>query len=344
MSEIRVAGFPHFEGAIDDFLGLPGKIEGLSENQAAAEMSGAKAMIDPGNTFYRNGSSCNFVAYRDGEPVGRLTAFQNLMLHGDQAQHGLVGLFCCENNTDSTDALMQQAVVWLKEKGLTMMRGPMNGDIWHRWRFMTRGFETVPFPGEPRQPDYYPSLFTGVGFAPVRTYSTKLISDLPAQLAKLSKSAQYNAKRGITYRNLDRDKWASELVTMFQLCRHSFAENWGVTETTESEFVDIYNRWLKRSGPEQIVYAQDKSGAVVGLGLAMLSPADTINLKTIAILPGQSGFGLGKAIAAELYQRGIDSGLKKAQHCLIGPMTPVQKWDQGLGMVTREYTIYERSI
>lgn len=344
MSVVTIEAFAHLEGAGEDFLGLPGKTEGLNEKQASAEMAGTRALIDPRNTFYSNGSSCNFVAYRDATPVGRLTAFQNLMLHGDQAHYGLVGLFSCENNQETASALVAKAALWLKGKGLTMMRGPMAGDIWHRWRFITRGFDTSPFPGEPRQPDYYPALFTGAGFAPVRTYSTKKITDLPAQLAKLKKPAQFNAKRGVTFRNLDRDNWEAELVTLYQLCRHSFAENWGVTETTQSEFVDIYDRWLKRSGPEQIVFAQDQGGAVVGLGLAMLSPADTINLKTIAILPGQSGFGLGKAIAAELYQRAIDAGLKNARHCLMGPMSPVQRWDQGLGKVTREYTVYERSI
>jgi len=225
-----------------------------------------------------------------------------------------------------------------------MLRGPMAGDIWHRWRFMTNGFDTEPFSGEPRQPEYYPGLFTAAGFSPVRVYSTKLIEDMQTQLELLEKHAAFNQQRGIRYRNLDRDNWIPELQTMYELCRHSFASNWGVTETTEQEFISLYDRWLNRCGPEHIIYAQDKRGDVVGLGLALVRPVDTINLKTIAVLPNQAGFGLGKAIAAEIYRRALAAGQIKAQHCLMDPESPVQRWDHGLGQVTRTYTMYERGL
>ena len=75
----------------------------------------------------------------------------------------------------------------------------------------------------------------------------------------------------------------------------------------------------------------------------MLGPADTLNIRTIAVLPHCSGFGLGQAIVAEHYRRAIAAGLTRVQHCLMGPTTPPQFWDRGLGQVTREYTMYERS-
>ena len=97
-------------------------------------------------------------------------------------------------------------------------------------------------------------------------------------------------------------------------------------------------------GPEHIVLALDKSKAVVGLGLAVVAPRDTLNIRTVAVYPHVAGFGLGQAIGAELYQRAIAASIKKVHHCLMSPNTPPQFWDHGLGSVTREYTMYERSI
>jgi GNAT superfamily N-acetyltransferase len=344
MSEIQIKSFEHHDGPLADYLGLVQRVEGLSDDQAKAEAAGTRALLDSANSFYANGTSRNFLAYRGDTPVGRLTAFRNRMLHGDQARCGLVGLFACEDNAEVARAAINAAADWLREQGLETVRGPMAGDIWHRWRFMTRGFDTAPFPGEPRQPDYYPRLFTAAGFAPVRVYSTKLIADMQAQLDRFKKAVAFNQQRGISYRNMDGSRWHEELGTLYELCRHSFASSWGVSETTREEFISIYDRWLARSGPDHIIFAVDNRNDVVGLGLAIVRPADTINLKTIAILPEHSGYGLGQAIAAELYQRALSAGQQQAQHCLMDPLSPVQRWDRGLGQVTREYTIYERSV
>lgn len=343
MAEYRVESFTPRETPIADFFALPQRIEGLSDHQANAEAAGTRALLDPENTYYRNADSRSFVVRRGDAPVGRLTAFHNRLLGGEHRRFGLVGLFACENDAAAARSLVDAASAWLAGQGLDAIRGPMAGDIWHRWRFMTRGFTTAPFPGEPRNPEHYPELFNACGFAAVRTFSTKTISDLEAQLALLSVAADLNARRGLSFRSIDAASWEQDLRHVYELCRHSFASHWSVSESTAEEFADIYNRWLRRCGPENIVLALDPSSAVVGLGLSMLGPADTLNIRTIAVLPHVSGFGLGQAIVAEHYRRAIAAGLTRVQHCLMGPTTPPQFWDRGLGQVTREYTMYERS-
>jgi GNAT superfamily N-acetyltransferase len=105
----------------------------------------------------------------------------------------------------------------------------------------------------------------------------------------------------------------------------------------------VYDRWLRRVGADDVVLATDPSGRVVGLGLAVRAPADTLNIRTIAILPDQHGYGLGQAIAATLYEKALAAGLKRVNHCLMGPLAPPQRWDHGHGVVTRTYTMYERA-
>lgn len=344
MTEYRVESFAQGDEPIEDFFTLPKRIEGLNDDQARAEAAGTRSLLDPSNTYYRTADSRSFVVSRGGEPVGRITAFHNRLLAAERRRYGLAGLFTCSSDVAAARALVVAASQWLAGRDLDAIRGPMAGDIWHRWRFMTRGFDTAPFPGEPRNPTYYPDLFTACGFAPVRTYSTKLISDPEAQLALLSVPSDLNARRGYRYRSIDADRWEDDLRHVYELCRHSFATYWSVSETTFEEFSNIYNRWLRRVGPENIVLAVDPSSAVVGLGLAVAGPEDTLSIRTVAVLPHVSGFGLGRAIVAEHYRRAIDAGYSRVQHCLMGPTTPPQFWDGGLGRVTREYTMYERPV
>ena len=180
MAEYRVESFTPRETPIADFFSLPQRIEGLTDHQAQAEAAGTRALLDPGNTYYRTADSRSFVVRRGGAAVGRLTAFHNRLLAGEHRRFGLVGLFACENDATAARLLVEAASAWLGEQGLDAIRGPMAGDIWHRWRFMTRGFDTEPFAGEPRNPPHYPELISACGFAAARTYSTKLVTDLAA--------------------------------------------------------------------------------------------------------------------------------------------------------------------
>jgi ribosomal protein S18 acetylase RimI-like enzyme len=342
--DLRVVSFSHLDDPVEDFLAVPQQVEGLDDDQASAERAGTQAIIDDRNTYYRNAASRNFLAYRNERPVARITAFRNRLLLEKGRPIGLVGLFAAEDDPEAVQALMGDAADWLRAQGLQAVRGPMAGDIWHRWRFMTTGFDTAPFPGEPRQPAHYPELFEASGFTPVRTYCTKRIDDLPAQLERFSTAVGLISKRGYSFRSFDQADWDGELKRLCELCGHSFATNWCVTPTTEEEFCDIYGRWLRRVGPNSILLALDKKDAVVGLGLAVSAPENTLNIRTIAILPDQHGYGLGQAITAELYRRAIAAGQTTVHHCLMGPLTPPQWWDHGHGVVTREYTMYQWSI
>jgi len=344
MSQLRVESFAHLEGPVEDFLALPKRVEGLDDGQARAEARGTRALLDPGNTYYQNASGRFFVAHRGDEAVGRLAAFHNRSLVEQDRPVGLVGLFACRDDREAASELVAAAAAWLRGEGLRVMRGPMAGDIWHRWRFMTRGFSTTPFAGEPRQPEYYPELFRVCGFAPVRIYSTKLIDDLPAQLARFKKAEAVSRHQGYSFRSFDRDRWTEDIAHLHELCHHSFAISWSMTPTTLEEFADIYTNWLTRVGSDDIILAEDKRGAVVGLGLSVVTPEDTLNIRTIAVLPDHCGCGLGQAIGAEHYRRAIDSGKRYVNHCLMGPMTAPLRWDHGHGRVTREYAMYERGI
>ena len=342
--DFRIESFSHHDGPFEDYLSLPRRLENRTDAQADAERAGTTALLNPKSNYYQYGSSKNFIAYRSDRPVGRITAFYNRLIRDHRSRYGLVGLFACEDDPEAARGLVSLAAGWLSDLGVEMLRGPMAGDIWHRWRFMTRGFDSEPFPGEPRQPAHYPELFIKAGFAPIRVYSTKRITHLPPVLNRLEQAAEQNRKRGIHFRRFNFDDMQEEMQRMFSLCLHSFQNYWAASDITEQQFLSLYTRWFTRIKPNHVLFVMDRDNAIVGMGLGLLAPADTLNIKSVAVLPNQYGFGLGQAIAAKLYRDAMDSGVKVMQHCLMDPWSPEQRWDGGTGEVTREYTLFERAL
>src|SRR5438105_9403209 len=83
------------------------------------------------NPFYEHGDLEMFLARAEGRPIGRIAAIVNRLhneYHHDQL--GFFGFYDCvdsgETGRAATRALVEAAGAWLKARGLTGMRGPVN--------------------------------------------------------------------------------------------------------------------------------------------------------------------------------------------------------------------------
>src|ERR671935_3303085 len=70
------------------------------------------------NPFFQHAEAEYFLAWRDGEPVGRISAHVDHRLnefHG--TNWGLFGFFESEESREISDALLSAAEGWLRERG-----------------------------------------------------------------------------------------------------------------------------------------------------------------------------------------------------------------------------------
>ncbi len=113
-----------------------------------------------------------FVAFAGGRTAARAVATITPGLRdADGTAVGTIGSFAAEDESAGLEVLAA-AKDWLRGSGLRRVLGPMNGDIWHGYRFMTRGFDRPPLAGEPRNPATYPALFERAGFRVCRLWNT----------------------------------------------------------------------------------------------------------------------------------------------------------------------------
>src|SRR5262249_54715548 len=133
---------------------------------------------------------------------------------------------------------------WLSQRGARRALGPMDLSIWHGYRFMTRGFQTEPFLGEPRNPPAYPELFEAIGFKPgSRSFSWDLTREHlggSRKAAAVRAQPESLAAAGMRLEPFDLRQFDESLSHAHQLLVDAFAEHAGFTPISREEFSVLY--------------------------------------------------------------------------------------------------------
>ena len=171
----------------------------------------------------------HFLAYRDGRVAGRVSAMVNAEIKDDdQTPVGLVGFYECVEDDAIAAALLDAARDWLRaEHRLRRVRGPMNFDFWHGYRFLTRGFDRAPFHGEPDNKPYYPEQFARYGFVPRRAWDSIEINGretLEALIAPWKKRHEILIGRGYRFVPATQVNLKKEMRTLAELIFRSFGD------------------------------------------------------------------------------------------------------------------------
>ena len=79
------------------------------------------------NPYFEHAEAEYFLAYRDGEPVGRITAQVDHAFNDfHSSRWGMFGFFEVEDDAEAATALLDAADAWLREHGADRMVGPMD--------------------------------------------------------------------------------------------------------------------------------------------------------------------------------------------------------------------------
>lgn len=95
----------------------------------------------------------NYVALKNGRPVGRITASVDLL--NTRREEGFWGCFECEESPETAGVLLEAAAYWLKKQGCSIMIGPASLNTNEQVGLLIKGFEYAPQPDMPHNPPYY---------------------------------------------------------------------------------------------------------------------------------------------------------------------------------------------
>lgn len=151
-----------------EFLDLPKRLYKGNRYWVCPLDDDIESRFDPSrNELFDDGEAVRWLLRDDsGVVVGRIAAFYNkpLAMLNEQPT-GNCGFFECIDNQQAADILFDAAVLWLKQRGMEAMDGPVNfGDRDQWWGLLVDGFELQPLYANTYNPPYYKALFENYGF------------------------------------------------------------------------------------------------------------------------------------------------------------------------------------
>lgn len=249
-----------------DFLNVPWSIYGNDSHWVPPMHAEVRTRLNPKrNPYFQHATAALFLAERDGQVVGRISAQICQLTQSHQgAGTGHFGFFESDDSPATAKALFDTAAQWLVEGGMKKMVGPFNLSIHEEAGLLVDGFHRPPYIFMTHNPPYYRTLFEGVGLhkeMDVFAYHLDITQSYPERIAKILKSAARNTS--IRLRNVDKQNLESELGLLLELFNDSWSENWGHVPMTQGE-VDDLAMLIRRLFSTDAVVLAEIEGSVAG--------------------------------------------------------------------------------
>ncbi len=225
----------------DDFLQVPFLTFKNDPHWVAPLFLERYEQLDPKkNPYFQHADVQLFVAYRDGKPVGRISAQNDrlrLQHHTDNC--GMFGFFDCIDDAGVAQALSEAAANWLKSKGRAGMLGPFSLSINDEMGLLIDGFDTPPSMFMAHALPYQRTLLENSGFIKAKDVIAFHydFGGQPDVIRRVQKRALANGD--FTLRPLDLKNIQSEVRVLISIFNDAWSGNWGFVPFTEAELTKL---------------------------------------------------------------------------------------------------------
>ena len=207
------------------------------------------------NPFFEHGEWQAWIAYRNNQPVGRISA-QIDQLHRQRygADTGHFGLLESVNDKEVFAELIQTAEKWLAERGTKHVSGPYNFSINQECGVLVSGFDTPPMVMMPHSPKWYGQLLEEQGYYPLKDLFAYLMQ-VDMEVPKIVRNLMGKFSERLRIRVLRRNQLKVEMEIIRSIFNDAWSDNWGFIPFTEAEFSELGStfRFLLKDEYFQIV-------------------------------------------------------------------------------------------
>jgi hypothetical protein len=330
------------------------------------------------NPWFEHGEAEYFLAERDGDAVGRITA--HIDRRWDSYQGGsdaMFGFFETANDPEVAAALLGAAGEWARDKGRGRILGPMDFTTNDEIGILIEGYERRPMILEPWHPPHYRELIEAEGFGKAMD-----VQMWELQFGDLKEGERFDPSihaaaekalrdEGIVIRNMRKREMADEVRRFMDVYNEAWGDNWGFVPITDAE-VEFQAKNLKQVIAENWAFMAEKDGEVVGAALTLPDINQVMAKLDGRLLPfGWLKFLLGKrkidqlrvfalgvkhdyrhsGVAAGLYlkhleEAAVPGGIAGGEMgWILETNGPMNRAMEGMGgKVVKKYRIYEKAL
>lgn len=228
-----------------------------------------KQRLDPArNPFFEHAVACQWLAYREGRVVGRISAQIDRLhkqQHGDRM--GYFGMFESVPDQDVVNALFQAAEDWLRSRQVTAVRGPYNLGINEECGLLVKGYDSPPRIMMGHARPYYPEIIEAAGYRLAKTliaYHMDPDFESPPVMQRL----MTHAAQTVTVRPFSRKHAARDLEVLRDVFNDAWENNWGFVPFTEAEFAEV-GQLLTALIDEDFIAIAEIDGRPVAMNIAL---------------------------------------------------------------------------
>jgi GNAT superfamily N-acetyltransferase len=200
--------------------------------------------------FYQHNQAQTFLATRNGQPCGRVTAIINREhIRRYEEPRGFFGFFESVDDEEVAHGLFDAARTWLGQHDLPWIRGPVNPSLNYECGLLVDGFDSPPTFMMTYNPPYYARLIESYGFQKAQDlYAFEGHVDMLKTLDKKLEFIVAEATRrfDITLRPLGRKRFREDVRTFLDIYNRSLGGTWGFTPLSDAEVETMAAglRWL----------------------------------------------------------------------------------------------------
>ena len=249
--------------------------------------------------------------------------------------------------------LLKKAEEILKNKGITRVVGPMNGNTWKKYRTMKYTKGDAAFLLENVDPIEYNKIFQEAGYTELYTYTSNkgLIQD--AYKSEIIDMAEENLKQeNIVIRKFNKEKAQEDLKKIYNISKQCFNRNPLYVEIEENDFIKQYTDYINMID-EDLVLIAEKNNEEIGFVFCMPNYNEmkesgkihTVILKTIAVLPEYEELALGNVLLKNIAEISVKKGFTEWIFAFMYSNNTSQKMaKRNKAEVIREYAIYGKNL
>lgn len=228
-------------------------------------------LFSPRNPFWRHATRALFLARLGKDVVGRITAIKDdelIKFTGEPL--GVFGFYESVDDVSVAQALYGAACEWLKGRGLTAVRGPMNPSTNEECGFLLEGFDTPPYIMMTHTPAYYLRLAEAAGFRKAMDLQAFFMKITRERRERLERTAEAVRRRlaGLEVRPVNIKDFKREVELVRQIYNRAWEDNWGFVPATAEEFEDVAKR-LKALVEPRLVWIATVNGDPAGFLMAL---------------------------------------------------------------------------
>ena len=249
------------------FIYLPARIHAHHENWLPPIYMDEWDFLNPRkNKSYAHSDTVLYLAYRDGQPVGRIMGIINKKYNSlHQENTARFTHFDCFEDEEAAFALLDSIEQWGKQKGMEEIIGPFGFSEKDPQGFMIKGFDELPVIATSCNLPYMPMFTEKKGYGKKMDCFDFLIGlkeGLPAHYARIYE----RIKRNTRFQLLEfesRKELRPYIVPVFELVNEAYKDIFGFQPLDDGEIKFIVDRYLPLLNPRYVKIVADETGKVI---------------------------------------------------------------------------------